>query len=267
MTSLGIGLSDLFGRRVVSASSAVTAGAGMQLFAMLISIAAVAVVPSTFATSDLVLGGLSGFGLAVGLSGYYQGLTLSSSTVVAPLVATMSAVIPFVFAIIRGAEASGRAIVGAALAFVGLAVISSSGRSATNVAAGLRWGSISGLGYGFGLSIVVDVADESGAWPAVSQRLVACGFLALVALRFGHALRPPDGQTRNLAIAGAFAGLATVTYLLGIEADAPTAIITASLFPAASVAIGYLSYRDPVSRLQLVGLAVVLLGVIGVVLG
>ena len=92
-------------------------------------------------------------------------------------------------------------------------------------------------------------------------------FLALVAMRVGHALRPPDGQRSNLVVAGAFAGLSTVVYLLGIEADAPTAVVTASMFPAASVAIGYLSYRDPVSRLQLVGLAIVLLGVAGVVLG
>ncbi len=267
MTALGIGLSDLFGRRVVSASSAVTATVGIQLFAVVISLAAVRVVPSQFDLGDAVLGGLSGFGLAVGLSSYYQGLSLSSSTVVAPLVATMSAVIPFGFVLIRGADASGRALAGAALAFVGLAIISSSGRHTTNVGTGLRWGVLSGLGYGFGLSIVVDVSDASGAWPAVGQRVISFLFLSAIAIRLGQAIRTPSGQRGNVALAGAFAGLSTVFYLLGIEADAPTAVVTASMFPAASVAIGYLSYRDPVSRLQLVGIAIVLLGVVGVVLG
>ena len=185
---------------------------------------------------------------------------------VAPVVGTLSAVIPFGFALFRGADASVVAILCAGVAFAGLAIISAGGRSAERVRAGLTWGLISGLGYGVGLSIVIDVSEEAGSWPAVSQRMASFALLALVALRVKVPLTPPTGQLRNTIIGGGFAGFSTVFYLLGIEADAPPAVVTASMFPAASVAIGYLYYRDPVSRPQLLGIAIVLAGVAGVVL-
>jgi len=56
-------------------------------------------------------------------------------------------------------------------------------------------------------------------------------------------------------------------YLLGVQADAATAVITFSMFPAFSVVIGRIFFRDPVSRLQTAGIATVLAGVAGVVGG
>ncbi len=267
MAALGIGISDLFGRRVVAASSALTAAAGMQLIAIMASLATLGFVSSRFDSGDVMLGALSGFGLGVGLWCYFQGLAASSSTVVSPIVATLSAVIPFLYVVVRSAEASGLATGGAVVAFAGLALISSAGRATTDVGTGLRWGTISGLAYGFGLSVIVDVAAESGSWPAVSQRVVAWVFLSLIALQAGASITPPAGQRSNLMVGGVFAGLSTVFYLLGVEVDAPSAVVTTSMFPAVSVAIGYMFFRDPVSRAQLIGLGVVLVGVAGVVVG
>lgn len=266
LTAASIGVSDLFGRRVVEASTALNAAAVMQFFALLTSLASIGLIDSVFVSSEFGIGALSGLGIGVGLSCYYQGLHTSSATVVAPLVGTLSAVIPFAYAVVRGSDTPPLAIAAAGLAFVGLAIISAGGTETRRVRSGLKWGTISGLGYGFGLSIVIDVSDQAGSWPAVSQRMAAFAMLTAVAGRTASGLTLPTGQPRNAVIGGVFAGLSTVFYLLGIEADAPPAVVTASMFPAASVAIGYLYYRDPVSRLQILGIAIVLAGVSGVVL-
>lgn len=267
LSAASIGVSDLFGRRVVAASTALTGAVVMQFFAMIVSFGAVFVLASDFGGGDFLLGAFSGLGLATGLACYYAGLSASSSTVVAPLVATMSAVIPFVYTLVRGASASSLAIVAAAVAFVGLGIITMGSSVASNVRAGLRWGVVSGLGYGFGLSVIIEVSEASGSWPAVSQRLAALVFLLAITLARRLPAVPPPGQRANGVAAGAVGGLTTIFYLLGVQADAPTAVVTASMFPVASVAIGYLYYRDPVSRMQLLGIAIVLAGVVGVVTG
>ena len=66
-------------------------------------------------------------------------------------------------------------------------------------------------------------------------------------------------------IAGAFAALSTIWYLLGVQADTTPAVVTASMFPAVTVVIGRFVFGDEVGRRQLAGLVVVLAGVTAVV--
>ncbi|MCP3854552.1 MAG: EamA family transporter [Actinomycetia bacterium] len=66
-------------------------------------------------------------------------------------------------------------------------------------------------------------------------------------------------------MAGTLSGLVTVFYLLGVQADATAAVVTASMFPAFSVGIGWLFFHDHVGRIQIGGVVLVLLGVVGVV--
>jgi len=65
--------------------------------------------------------------------------------------------------------------------------------------------------------------------------------------------------------AGTFAAASTIFYLLGVQADATPAVVTASMFPAVTVIVGRLAYRDSVSGVQLIGIVVALAGIAGVV--
>lgn len=201
LTALSIGLADLFGRRAVNARGPIVAGAIVQSVAILTSFAAVGLVASEFVWSDIVIGLASGIGLGVGLWGYFSGLERSSSTVVAPVVATMSAVLPYAYAVIRGAAPTALAVVGAGVALVGLVVITLGGGRTDAMAAGLRFGAVSGLGYGFGLSVVIEATDASGAWPSVGQRIAAFALMVVIASRLQIDVRPPAGL-RLVATAG-----------------------------------------------------------------
>ncbi len=265
--ALCIGLSDLFGRRVVAASSALTASAAMQFVAFLLALVVAQLDQGQPLSTDLVLGGLSGLGLGAGLACYYGGISRSSSTVVAPLVATLAAVIPFGYTVSTGRAPTAIGWFGALLAFAGLVMITIGGGRRTKVRAGVIWGTASGLSYGFGTAVLTDVSEAAGQWPAASQRgsafLLMVGLL--VALR--QPLTPPKGSRRAALAAGTVAGLTSILLILGVARDPSATVVAISMFPAFSVAVGWLFFRDAVSRIQLLGLIVVLVGVAGVAIG
>lgn len=267
LTAASIGLSDLFGRRVLRDHGAVTTGVGLQFAALVTSILGLFVVSSRFAPADLGFGLISGIGMGIGMWAYLSGLATSSSAVVAPLVATLSALVPYLYALFRGASPTAPAIIGAVLALIGLTLITTTGSRPAHFATGLRWGMASGLGYGLGLSVVIEASDAGGSWPAVGQRITALASIGLLARTTSAPLTPPAGLRRYVIIGGVFAGLSTVFYLLGLESDTTSTVITASLFPAVTVLVGRGVYGDDVSVRQVVGLGVVLIGVIAVGLG
>lgn len=296
LSAVGIGVSDIFGRRVTATTSAVTAAAMIQLVATITSLVAVVVVPSEFSSRDLALGAVSGIGMGTGLAAYYSGMVRSSATAVTPVVATLAAVIPYVYAVTTGAEVSGLAVVSALIALGGLLVITLAGggfsvrfprvrrrgltatdarlpspghpvATPTSMLPGLAWAVFSGCGYGIGLSVVISAGDDSGSWPSFSQRAVAFFLMLVVAHRIGVPKLPPAGVRFYAAAGGVLAGLTTVSYLIGLTFDATAAVVTSSMFPAFSVLVGKLSFGDTVNRGQILGITVVLLGIIGVAVG
>lgn len=186
---------------------------------------------------------------------------------VAPVVGTLVAVIPFAYAALTDQAPSVLALAGALVAFIGLAVVAAGGRRAERVRNGLRWGAASGVCYGLGLSILIDAEESSGAWPVVSQRLVALMALAVVCGLTHTAIVPPRSVRFAAVIGGVCYGLASAFYLLGVHADAVPAVVTSSMFPAVSVTVGFFLFRDAITKIQVAGIGVVLAGVAGVVAG
>lgn len=264
LTAFSIGMADLFGRHVVNRRGPIIAAAVIQAVGIVASLLLLTVIASEWVGIDVVVGVASGIGLGVGLWGYLSGLGVSSSAVVSPIVATMSAVIPFVYAIARGADASMWAVMGAVVAIGGLVLVSMGGGPVANVAAGIRWSVISGCGYGFGLSIIIEATEASGAWPAVAQRVGALSLMVVVAIRAEVGFELVGVRLAGVA-SGVFSALSTVFYLLGVQADATPAVVTASMFPAVTVVVGRFVYHDVVTRRQLLGIVIVLAGVTGVV--
>ena len=259
LTALSIGLADLFGRRVVVRRGAVVAATVLQAVGVVATVLLLVVLGGEPIGADLAVGLVSGVGMGIGLWGYLSGLGVSSSAVVAPIVAAMSAVIPFTYALARGAAASALAVVGAVVAIGGLVLVSTRQTAASNVAAGVRWSVLSGLGYGTGLSVIIEAGEDSGVWPALMQRCGALAVMIVVVVRARGGL--------PLVTAGTFGALSTITYLLGVQADVTPAVVTASMFPVVTVVVGRFVFGDEVTRRQVVGLLIVLAGVTAVVAG
>lgn len=266
LTALSIGVADLFGRRVVIRRGAIVAATILQAVGVVASVGFLVAFGGEPIAVDLVVGLVSGVGMGLGLYGYFSGLRVSSSAVVAPVVATLSSVIPFTYALARGATASTLALAGAVVAISGLVLVSTRQAPAANVVVGLRWSVLSGLGYGTGLSVIIEAGEDSGVWPALMQRTAAFGFMLAVLWKAGGGF-PLVGVRLAGITAGTVGALSTVFYLLAVQADPTPAVVTASMFPAVTVVVGRFVYGDTVSRRQVVGLLVVLLGVTAVVAG
>ncbi|WP_420623832.1 EamA family transporter [Candidatus Poriferisodalis sp.] len=265
LTSVSIGTSDLFGRRVVLRCHVLSAMITFQGTAAIISLAIVPFVPGSFASDDFLRGLVSGVGLGTGLACYYTSLDRAGSAVAAPIVATLSAVIPFAYTTLRGHDPPLIAIVGAAVAFGGLGLVTAGGTRGTHVATGTAWALVSGLAYGVGLGILVDLSESSGAWPGVGQRLSSVAAMAaLVAIRRLPALPPPEVMGYAVLTGIASAG-ATIFYIVGIWFDPPATVVGASMFPVMSVLVGRAVYNDPINVRQAIGIAAAVVGVTAVV--
>lgn len=262
-----IGISDLLARLTMRRTTALTTSFTVQAIAIPTSLVLIAIFGGTFTGRDLWIGLCSGLGLGLGMVMYYAAMHRSSAAVVSPTCAVISAVIPYAYTLVKGAEPSLLAAAGAVVATIGIVAVTMGGGAVVDVRNGLVWGGIAGIAYGVGFAIVIEASDEAGSWPAMSQRIGATALLGLLAVRQGVPLSPPAGIRMIAVLGGVAAAISTAAYLVGIRADATAAVVTSSMFPAASVATCYLGLREPVTRPQLVGIAVVLAGIAGVALG
>lgn len=262
-----IGTSDLFGRRLVLASSAVTAGATLHVFATVFLLGVATVSGSPFDLVELGWGGLSGIGLGIGMGGYYSGLVGSTATVVAPTVAALSALLPFGYTAFRGANVSPAQVVGACVVVCGLVLVTGGSASREHLRAGVPWGVLSGLGYFLGAIGFVEVADADGWWPTVGQRAAAATLLLLVAAVLGIKPIPPSNQWRNGMIAGVITGTTSLLYLASLGFNPTIGVVAISAFPAFTVLIGRTFFGDQVRPWQAAGIALVIAGVAAVSVG
>jgi len=267
LAALSISTTEFFGRRVTNEVGPIVAASSTSLLAAVTALAIAAVTDGSAIGRDLLLGGASGLGFGVGMSTYLQGVRVSSSAVVGPVSAALTALIPFTYAAVIAEAPSALGYVGAALAIIGLMFVTIGGSAATNVAGGLPFGTMSGLGYGLGTLVLINVSDEAGSWPVVTQRLVAFAAVAAFALARKRPILPPRQYAPPALGAGLFAGLSSVLALIGLSANAAAASVTITLFPAGSVLIGRILFRDAVTRAQVIGLAIVITGTVAIVVG
>ena len=115
--------------------------------------------------------------------------------------------------------------------------------------------------------MVIETSPDAGAWPATTQRIAASILLVGVITSRRSTLLPPVGVRTAAVLGGMFAGVATVLYMIGLQTDPTAAVITTSMYPAASVTVGHLYFADALTRTQVLGLVVALAGIVGLVAG
>ncbi len=267
LTSLMISSTEFFGRRITNDVGPIVAAACLSLVASITMLVLALGTTGDATVESLLLGAFSGVGFGAGISLYLEGARVSSAAVVAPVSASLATLIPFAYTAVVDARPSAIGLLGAITVVVGLAAVTRDESATSNVGAGLRAGTASGMGYGIGTAILIEASEASGFWPLVSQRSLAFASIATFAVLRGRRLLPPARLVPSIGAAGVFAGFSSVFLLLGLQADALSASVTASLYPAFSVALGRLVFADTVSKPQLAGLVVVLAGIVAVVLG
>ncbi len=267
LAAMSIGMSDLFGRKVINASTVVTAGSSMQIFGSAAMVVVAATSGSRFDLGDFAWGSLSGVGIGAGVWFYYSGLVASSSAIVAPIVASLGALVPFAYTVIRGDTGTWIALVGAALTVSGLVFVTGGSVSRESLRSGLLWSVLAGLSYALGGIGFVEASGGSGWWPAVSQRGTAAVLMVAVALAHRVSPLPPKSQLGNATALGVVVALTSTLYLAALGLNPSIGVIAVSVFPAFSVLIGRTVFADAIRPVQILGIALVIGGVAAVSVG
>ncbi len=266
LSALCYGAADFSGGLAARRSPLVPVLASSQAAGALLALALVAASGGAVpAGRDLAWGAVAGVGGAVGLALLYRGLAGGLVAIVSPTAALVGAAIPVAFGVLSGERPSPAALAGSAVCLPAILLLSweRSGladRGALRSA--LAHGLLSGTFIGLFFIALARSSPGSGLWPVLAARV---GSVALLVV--GAALsRQPLAVSRAGALPTLAAGLAdmaaNVLFLLATrEGLLSLAVIVASLYPAPTVLLARVFFREHIPPVRALGLALAVAGV------
>jgi drug/metabolite transporter (DMT)-like permease len=210
-----------------------------------------------------------GAAVACGFACFYTAMGRGLISVVAPVAAVTGAVMPVVYALVRGERPGAVALVGIGVALVAVSVISiaPSDPAQAQVAVTPSLIALSMLaGSCFGLFYICfsRISADAGMWPVAIERVAATAVLVVVALALTRG--PLEGMRGVAPFAvgvGALEVAASVPLLLALQrGPVAVAAVLSSLYPVITVLLAGTMLRERMSRHQLAGVACALVAVV-----
>jgi drug/metabolite transporter (DMT)-like permease len=256
------GTADFCGGKATQRASALTVSVLSKLAGLPVLAVGLVLAGGRPTVQGLGWGALAGlFGMA-GVILLYRGLATGAMTVVAPVTAVTSALVPFVFGIVLDGIPRALAVVGAGCAVGAIALVSAgpAGETAHKpvgpriVALALAAGSGFGLFMAF-LSRAKGTGVDTGLWPLVAAQLTALVLGALLVRRSRLSIRLTGPALRFAIAAGVLDFSANVLYLLATRTGELSIVAPiSSLYPASTVLLALAVDRERVRPMQLAGL-------------
>ncbi len=228
-----VGISDVLGRATTRRANSVSHVSTAMSIGIVISLAAALALGSEWRTGDILSGALSGVLVAGGLGVAYRGMADSSAAVVSPISAVFAALIPLVWDIFGGLRPGLLASAGCAIAITSLAFTTFNPDLSGKIRNGVMYGLLAGFMFGTGVVFVAGTAEESGVWPAFSQRIVGFVLMATIANRRSLPVFLPGRLLKLGLLSGVFGTLGMMSWVLGSQSgDLGTVSVAGSMFPA-----------------------------------
>jgi drug/metabolite transporter (DMT)-like permease len=262
-SSLSWGAGD-FGGGLASKRSPVYGVAIVSQLVGLVLVTALALVLSIPmpAPGSLVWGGLAGVFSAVGLVSLYRGLSTGRMGVVAPVSAVVSAAVPALYGAFLEGQPTPRQLLGFAVAFVAIWLVSRTAGGGPVRLAELGLGTLAGLGFG-GFLILLDRASNVDIlWSLAVVKGVSTALLLGIALLARQTRMPSTGNLPLVLLTGALDSGGNLLYALASRMGRlDIAAVLSSLYPAVTVLLARLLLKESLSRAQWVGAAAALAAV------
>jgi len=197
--------------------------------------------------AGILWGACAGAAGGVGFMFFYAGLAAGPMSVVAPVSALMSTVLPVAVALAEGEHPGLRVGVGALTCVAAIVLVSSGGGTAGGRMPGLGRRTLRGVGFGIAAGVAfgafflfIKNGGESGAlWPVAVARLAGTliFLVAATSTRTGPVRWRHDGRLFAAALgAGVFDAGANVCYVLATRAGLfGLAVVLTSLYPGVTV--------------------------------
>ena len=214
-------------------------------------------------------GGLSGIAGSVAILTLYAALAIGPMSILSPLTAVISAIVPLSWGLILGERLTvlGYVALGIALVAVVLVGFVPDKGAVRPRLRGVIYATVSGILIGVFLILVDRAPDDSGLLPLVFNRvtyLVVLWSILLVTFIVGRIRRSPPGPSIRPAIwlivgAGLADSVANTLLLIGFRIGelSIVAVLTA-LYPAGTIALAAIVLKERIAPVQWVGLALAL---------
>jgi drug/metabolite transporter (DMT)-like permease len=208
-------------------------------------------------------GGLAG---VAALTSFYRALAIGTMSVVAPIAATGVSV-PVVVGITRGDHPTASQLIGIVIAVIGVVLasrehgpgIEDRGASRASVALAL----LAAAGFGCYFVGVQSSARADPMWALLASRVAGVALLLVVAAVQGGIAVARPGRLWPLALMGVLDVSATGLYAVATRHGLLSVVsVAASLYPLATVVLARVVLGERVRRVQEVGIAAALAGVV-----
>ncbi len=287
-TSLVYGFADFFGaiasRRIKPVTVTFVSGTIGLAFLLFLSI----FLGSDFSSEALFWGTAAGITSAVAMSALYASLAIGPISVVSPLSAVISAIVPSAVGFAQGDRFSGLGF--AALAAILTAVFLVGFVPGQDVrlpsAKGLILGVIAGAGIGVVLICLDQAPADSGLAPVILLRGTAAAILGAVTLftfvngvrrNLGNSNSKPSSNSNSnsktlrekvpakfwysVAVTGLFDSSANVFFILASRLGSLTVVsVLTALYPLGTIILARIFLKEKLARTQTVGVVLALSG-------
>jgi drug/metabolite transporter (DMT)-like permease len=214
---------------------------------------------------------LSGICGAAGLIAFYAGFAAAPISVVAPVAALVSTVLPVGIAIAGGERLTARMLAGGLICLVAIVGVSmpAARRDGPDAGAarlrGLAYGAAAGAGFGLFFLCLKNAGQSGVLWPVAISR--TAGTLVAVSIAVATKTRPwrcDGGGTGVIAlVSGAVDAAANVCYVLATRAGLfGLAVVITSLYPGMTVLLARWVLGERMRWLQRAGLLLAAAGVV-----
>jgi drug/metabolite transporter (DMT)-like permease len=273
LVAMSFGTADFLGGRASRSAPTVTVLMVAQCTALVGAIVVAIVVSADVRGHDLGFGAAAGALNVVGLGFLFRGLATGRMGVVAPVTAVVAAVVPIVWGVVSGERPSVVTWVGLVLAVGAGGIVAREPDTADDPALSnaVVLAVCGGIALGTSFVLFAETHDDSGMWPVFTARLAAIAVvgLGIVVLTVRRPVAWPSRAVRTLALGAGALDVAATTLLLVAVREGLTVVVAplVSLAPVFTVIWAWLVLREPVTRLQSIGLVVALAGLVLIAAG
>ncbi len=214
-------------------------------------------------------GGLSGIAGSMAILTLYAALAIGPMSILSPLTAVISAIVPLSWGLIQGERLSllGYVALGIALVAVVLVGFVPEKGAVRPRLRGVVYATVSGVLIGVFLILVDRAPDDSGLLPLVFNRvtyIIVLWSMVLVLYIVGRMRQSPPGPPTRPVIwlivgAGVADAVANTLLLIGFRiGDLSVVSVLTALYPAGTIALAAIVLKERIAPVQWVGLGLAL---------
>jgi drug/metabolite transporter (DMT)-like permease len=204
----------------------------------------------------LVSGAFAGIFGVLGLISLYQGLARGRMGLVAPLSAVVTALVPLAFSFFMEGFPGSLRMAGFGIALAAVWFLSSPGGHAKIEPGELKLSLLAGLGFGLFFILMDHASSQAVLWPLVAARAAAILLMFSLLAATRRLAAPPRSQFTFITLAGLLDTAGNAAFGMAAHLGRlDIAAVLASLYPASTVLLAWLVFKERLGRQQWVGVA------------